>query len=295
MKGLKFIISASLAMLCISASASAELVPMRSALEERGMSVEWQSRDKITVKKDGCYLYFAIDSDTLQADEGEFKMQQPAKLIDGVTYISPEAPELAGDLVLYHKAIIDAMQADEDERLPLRAIDTNADKVLVCTWNRYPDSYVTGSDITIKYGDVWVFKADEIMEWGHKNGMAKNMTRRMEQLIGLYPNKGYTHFSMLWVNPKDLYRPSPDNEVTDNIASLIFSEGTDESYIEWFNSNIISSYYPHKYPWTRLGYTYDWADNGTDYGLSEFVLRNGSEAKVEKTMTNEEFYKYITE
>lgn len=40
--------------------------------------------------------------------------------------------------------------------------------------------------------------------------------------------------------------------------------------------------------------SYDWADNGTEYGLSEYILKNSSKAAVEKTYTNEEFFEYIT-
>ncbi|MGN0108036.1 MAG: DUF3089 domain-containing protein, partial [Hominilimicola sp.] len=92
----------------------------------------------------------------------------------------------------------------------------------------------------------------------------------------------------------DLYRPSADRRIDTTAASLDFPKNTDAEYIEWFNSYMTSSYYPHKYPWTRLGYTYDWADNGTEYGLSEYVLKNGSMVAVEKTYTNEEFFEYIT-
>lgn len=62
----------------------------------------------------------------------------------------------------------------------------------------------------------------------------------------------------------------------------------------WFAENAEYSYNPHRYPWTGLGYTYDWADNGTEYGLSEFILKNGAEVTVERTYTNEEFFEYIT-
>ena len=49
------------------------------------------------------------------------------------------------------------------------------------------------------------------------------------------------------------------------------------------------------YPWTRLGYTYDWADNGQEYGLSEFLIRQGAEVEVAFTMTTEEFIAWLGE
>ena len=74
-----------------------------------------------------------------------------------------------------------------------------------------------------------------------------------------------------------------------------FSEEVDEDYKEWFDSNIISSYFDGKYPWTRLGYTYDWADNGEEYGLSEFVVRKNSEVKVAYTVDQETMLKKMDE
>ena len=61
------------------------------------------------------------------------------------------------------------------------------------------------------------------------------------------------------------------------------------------NINIISSYFDGKYPWTRLGYTYDWADNGEEYGLSEFVVRKNSEVKVAYTVDQETMLKKMDE
>lgn len=270
-------------------------IPLRQTLENRSMEVEWSAPDNIVVKSGDFDASFKVGSDVITMDEGEFHMQQEVRLEKDTSYISEDSINLIENLILYHNAIVDAVDAEEEERLPLQSIDTTQEKVLVCTWNRYPESYVTGSEITLKYGDVWVFTADEVVKWGQQNGMAENMVLRMEQLIGLPPQKGNTHFSLLWVSPKDLYRPSPDNEIDDNIAELDFPENATEEYKQWFEGNKTYSYEPHKYPWTRLGYTYDWADNGTEYGLSEFILKDDSSAVVEKTYSNEEFFKYITD
>jgi hypothetical protein len=45
----------------------------------------------------------------------------------------------------------------------------------------------------------------------------------------------------------------------------------------WINENRISRYYQcdlyDRYPWTQLGYTYDWdPKNKTHIGLSEFII-----------------------
>lgn len=276
---------------------NAEYIPLRKTFENMGYTVSWNSAtpDKAFVNIGDYQITFQDKSSNIAVCEGEFTLDAATYIQDGVTYISSDSTELCYNLYLYHNAIDDASVAQADELMPLKAIDTEADSVLVCTWNKYPDSYITGSDITISYGDVWVFTQDEVYNWGQTNGMADNMTLRMEQLIGLPPQKGYTHFSVLSVNPDDLFRPSRDSEINDTKAELEFPADVTAEHKSWFESNAEYSYNPHRYPWTGLGYTYDWADNGTEYGLSEFILKNGAKAKVEKTYTNDEFFKYITE
>ena len=66
------------------------------------------------------------------------------------------------------------------------------------------------------------------------------------------------------------------------------------AYREWFEENEISSYSAEDpYPWTRLGYTYDWAEGETDYGLTEFIILKDSVVEVEWTMTTEEFIAWL--
>ena len=74
------------------------------------------------------------------------------------------------------------------------------------------------------------------------------MELRLQQLIGLPPQKGYTHFSLLWVDPDDLFRPSPDNEIDDTTVGLSFPENAAEEYQNWFNGNILYSLLPAPLP-----------------------------------------------
>lgn len=277
-------------------AADVEYIPLRKTFEGMGYTVSWtaETPDLAFVHIGDYRIAFQDGSDGVTVDEGDFLLSAEAYIEDGVTYIPEDSVELCDNLYLYHNAIIDASVAEEDELLPLKAIDTTADSVLVCTWNKYPETYVTGTDITISYGDVWVFTEEEIYAWGQQNGMTEDMALRMQQLIGLPPQDGNTHFSVLRVKPEDLYRPARDSEIDDTESQLIFPENTTEEHKAWFEGNAQYSYNPHRYPWTGLGYTYDWADNGTEYGLSEFILKNGAQVHVEKTYTNEEFFAHIT-
>jgi hypothetical protein len=108
---------------------------------------------------------------------------------------------------------------------------------------------------------------------------------RLEQLLGLPPENGKTKFVELWVSPKDLFRPSPDPEVSDHEAELNFPESdrfitVNEEYRQWFLSLKQRSYGADGYPWTRLGYTYDWGNPNHEIGVSEFVIRAGAEVMI---------------
>ena len=165
-------------------------------------------------------------------DEGEFILDDGAYIEDGVTYIPKGSVSLCDNLYLYHTAILDASVAEPDELMELKAIDTTEDSVLVCNWNKYSETYVTGKDIAISYGDVWVFTQEEVFAWGKENGMAEDMTLHMQQLIGLLPQDGNTHFSVLCVNSADMYRPSRDNKIDDMKAQLTFPGNAAQEYRE---------------------------------------------------------------
>jgi len=206
---------------------------------------------------------------------------------------------------LYQNAIVDSMIAEPAEITPLVAITPNSDlvqwnatkdKVLLATWHSYPDSYPDGATVETSWGEVWTFLPLELKE-RYQQYLPEDIDDilRLEQLIGLPPQNGYTNFTTMWVSPKDIFRPSYDNEITDTTVQLQFAENADPSYVEWFEQNIIDSYYPGSYPWTRLGYTYDWSGDSTEYGLSEFVIKQGAQVVVEKTYTNEDFLTYLSE
>lgn len=145
--------------------------------------------------------------------------------------------------------------------------------------------------------DTWVTAAPELKAFCARQHLdAEDMTLRVEQLLGLPPYNGKTRFVAFWVNPDDLFRPSPDPVITDREAELDFPASTryvtvSPDYVDWFNALRDSSYGPDGYPWTRLGYTYDWGAPCTHVGLSEFVIRSGAAVEVESVTLNEDFWR----
>lgn len=204
--------------------------------------------------------------------------------------------------VLYKSAVRDAAFADEDEIFPLVSL-TPEDKmttwdsdgrVLLCTWHNYPDSYPQGEDIIIEWGYVWMFTDKEIASYKDELKKTKDPETRLKQLIGLPPECDYTTVTGFWVSPESVIRPAYRTEIDSGEMAASFDENVDADFKEWFDGNIIDSYFDDYYPWTRLGYTYDWADNGREYGLTEFLVSDKAEVTVEFTDTTAEFIERIT-
>ncbi len=155
--------------------------------------------------------------------------------------------------------------------------------VVWTSWNGY-DNYV-GSSVSLTR-DVWVTLPFELQGFCSANSIAaKDLSLRLEQLIGLTATGGRTRFVEMWVSPDDLFRPSPDPEITDHEAEIDFPRETrfssvSQQHIDWIDSLKAGSYGPDGMPWTRLGYTYDWGNPGSHVGLSEFVIRSGATVQI---------------
>lgn len=194
----------------------------------------------------------------------------------------------------YRAAVADAAVATEGERcdklVPIvegnRALlwRTNAgeSEVLMATWtswNGYRSS--VGQSVALTR-DVWVTPAPLAQAFCQGSPLEGDaLVLRLEQLLGLPAANGKTLFVEFWVHPADLFRPSPDPEITDTVADLDFPPGVDPAHRQWVENLTATSYGEGGYPWTRLGYTYDWGSTVSEVGLSEFVIRSGATASVE--------------
>jgi len=205
---------------------------------------------------------------------------------------------------IYNQALQDAMLAEKEEVCDyLAPIDRNNknliwqdNRVLVVTWTKHPESYPVGKTVTARWGDTWVTVVPEIKDFVRKNKLSGENALRIEQLLGLPPDSGYKWFAELWVKPEDLFRPSPDPEINDTRADLTLKDSVSQEHRRWFNNTIMSQYFGNKnYPWTRLGYTYDWGNPQSEIGLSEFVIKKGSSVIVNSLCSNEIYMKLAKE
>lgn len=206
---------------------------------------------------------------------------------------------------MYRNAVADAMIAEENEISEnLVAIEfsnpyltwkvTDCDTaLLVVNWTDHPERFSPGDSVTNWWDDTWVTVVPEIKEWfAHHPIPPENIQLRLEQVLGLPNDSSHTHFVELWVKPAMLFRPAPDNEITDSTVGLVLPANADGEHVAWYHRTIIGSYFPPAYPWTRLGYTYDWGSDASEIGLSEFIIRKDSKFFVKsKSSTKDYFYK----
>ncbi|MCW5976581.1 MAG: hypothetical protein KIT09_00815 [Bryobacteraceae bacterium] len=134
--------------------------------------------------------------------------------------------------------------------------------------------------------DVWVMMVPELKGFCAAHVIAPaELNLRLEQLIGLNPDGGRSRLVEIWASPGDLFRPSPDPEITDHEAELDFPGGgpfltLSDDHVRWINALKAISYTDNGMPWTRLGYTYDWGNPDSIVGLSEFVIRKGAPVEI---------------
>jgi hypothetical protein len=185
-------------------------------------------------------------------------------------------------------------------------------RVLVVTWADWAgySQHVGGRLIATR--DVWVTAVPDLQHFcrAYAPTAAVPLAARLGQLLGLPPESAARSANRqvveLWVEPQFLFRPSPDPEITDHEAELDFRTASEfvavaAGYQRWFYAQYDQRYQYQgqpiaingaepaaalPYPWTQLGYTYDWGDRADwatldparpdHVGLSEFVIRQWS-------------------
>lgn len=162
--------------------------------------------------------------------------------------------------------------------------DSTGKWVLMVTWVKDKQS------VTERKGDIWatavptirsmlqreVYKlaADSLQAIPTQREMQIDVVTRTRQYLGLKPDSSYKYFVEFWVSPKSLIRPCEDHEVTDNrcTSSKRPRDFTDGSF-----------------PFTGLGYTYDWGNSVTEVGATEFLVKAEEEIRIFQVIDNEQY------
>lgn len=202
----------------------------------------------------------------------------------------------------YQAAVQDAMEA-----LPTEVVDDlltltpdtpgvvfRDGRVLVTTWERsstYDGSYVAGLEFQLPI-ESWFVAGTELSE--RCAGLSGDpLSRRLEQILGLPAHDGRDVFVQVWIDPDALFRPCAQPDVTlptcpiahpmqrDGEKTLWACEPEEgDAHARWLCANRAASFSAadvgDRFPWTALGYTYDWGRPDDPVGATEFVASEGT-------------------
>lgn len=176
---------------------------------------------------------------------------------------------------LYKQAINDAavIEACEIELLPV----ITEPRVKVVTWTNYPNSYHTGQEMIVDWGALWVTLDNDVKSRCLKFDQEQRVAD-IQKLLGLpLDNEAKRSFVTLEVDSDMLFRPCANPSIKENQCSADFPKNVSKAHFEWYAKQTALSYQPYTgFPWTRLGYTYNWKEGENEVGLAEFVVKEGS-------------------
>jgi hypothetical protein len=151
----------------------------------------------------------------------------------------------------------------------------------------------TKHDITSPlFGDTWVTVVPELQTICRR--FTADVTMQLRELLGLPPDHQIPKIVIMRVQSTEIFRPAPDptpwtlcpcgnpSGAACKFDSTIqcgnsFPKDVAPSHVQWFGSTALSvRQVPGGFPWTHLGYTYNWRPGADRYGASEYVVRKGA-------------------
>ncbi len=192
-------------------------------------------------------------------------------------------------------------------------------QILMSSWTKAayfldPVDHQPGVRFTLPV-DMWLTPAPIVQSFCRELGLDGPMLDlRLEQLIGLPPGRGKDAFVEFWADPQDLFRPCPDPEISDHECQVeipVIDRSSEQpwdctlrrqvsgkyvtvhpGHLRWM-CDIWAGSYGHQelydnYPFTALGYTYDWGNPKDHRGLSEYVAPRGSTVVFHRLLSTEQ-------
>ena len=207
---------------------------------------------------------------------------------------------------LYQRAIADAAIASQDKIRPLQPIPATS-TMRVVAWVGASANYCANGqaecEFTVGGSGIWVSLDGEVQKKCAGWKLAGDPLReRLEQLLGLPPNQPAqyqkTKFVVLEIPAGHLQRPCVglgDDVNGQPTCTVRVKPAQGISSLDFVGGQMASSYISTKsgspgYPFTRLGYTYDWNPASSDhYGASEFILTPGTQAALKAQMPTDAY------
>ncbi len=161
---------------------------------------------------------------------------------------------------------------------------------------------------------TWVSAVPEVQNLC-RNFPASDLQLNLSQLLGLPPKSPFEYFVTMEVMSGQVFRPAVNPDPTteypctttnsaggktslpENCGEVFQTDAcpVDYNYKLWFLDKTLSTYSISDntniegYPWTRLGYTYNWKPGADKYGASEYVINLNSVVTI-KEITSFENY-----
>ena len=227
-----------------------------------------------------------------------------ALLLSACASVPTPAPD---SRAAYAAALADAAVASPSKVLPLRPLPAG-DSVTMVSWvteQRLPCARnALPCDMKVGADRLWVTLDGEVQalctRWGLKGDALRS---RMEQLLGLPTGSPAqyrkTQFVMLDIPRERVERPclGVNNSMTAQpVCTIDLQADTSAEMRQFVGQQMASAYISDNpkgpgYPYTRLGYTYDWATSALPghYGASEFVVAPGTTARAVRIVATDEY------
>ena len=207
----------------------------------------------------------------------------------------------------YAAALADAAVASPGKVVALRPLPADPAVAMVswvtdqrapCARDALPCEMKVGAD------RLWVTLAGEVQGLCSHWGLQGDALRyRLEQLLGLPTNSPpqyrKTQFVILEIPRESIERPClgvRDNASGQPVCTIDAQVDTPPAMRNFVGQQMASAYVMDNpkgpgYPYTRLGYTYDWAGNAlpSHYGASEFVVAPGSVVKAVQIVATDDY------
>jgi hypothetical protein len=193
----------------------------------------------------------------------------------------------------YNATVIDSATWREENLRPLFPLRFEPETMTTTVVTLTSRDYTPGPQSLGGY--VWVTAVPEVQQ-KCKDFKEKDLALRLRQLLGLQPEAQFQHFVVMKVAASDIFRPATNPLTTtpwpcgakkESYCGEQFPYWASPAHMQWLANQMLTSYVvapehngTYSYPWTRLGYTYDWKEGADRYGASEYVVRPGSVVNV---------------
>lgn len=208
-------------------------------------------------------------------------------------------------LAAYDRAIYDSSVYRAENLRPLRPLQPDEHgEVVVATLTSHDGT--VGELLTIGGQGTWVTGFPEVQTICRK-WTTGDVEMRLRQLIGLPPDAHIPRVLTFRAAAADLFRPALDPDITAPYpceqlheaprpadCGNTFPAGTTTGHFAWIAEAAFSLHeLPGGYPWTHLGYTYNWARGEDRYGASEYIIRPGAVVLIVGNTTPAEYCKPV--